>query len=263
MDSIRFLKYNIRKNLTNPKNYVALAFAFFLNFINARGFLEYVWGVPHNIHIFEIFIVFVCSEFGIIFFVLELLIMIGDAPFVEPGVFYYTIRSNKRSWFTGQIIYVAAATICLILFNILASILLAIAAGDFFVTDIWSYIMSRIVNLGTSNVGMTLSWNVSYVDVTQGLYPVSATLIEAGLLLLLGLFVGLWNSFFKLIRQDKLGYIMLFALILGNFIVGEFPMLDILFKYISPFSLAVITKLDFGYSTEYPSLLYGVISGSS
>ena len=131
--------YNFRLWCSNPR-----ILCFLLTDKSVRFALE------HNttLQLVETFIWSFGDSNSILLSSVLLVMLFADMPFLSSGTPFYLARTDRRTWITGQVIYIIAATSIYMLFVLVSTILLSMEYA--FPTNMWSPTASI---LGYTNAG--------------------------------------------------------------------------------------------------------------
>lgn len=127
---------NFRKWRKNPRILLTFAFAFILCYLLSERAVRFA--AEHNtpLQALEVFIWNFGDSSSILLSSLLLVLLFADIPFVSSGTAFYLVRTSRRTWIAGQILYIFAATAVYLLF-VLASTL-AVCARSSYLANMWS-----------------------------------------------------------------------------------------------------------------------------
>lgn len=170
--------YNFRQWHRNPRILVTFALAFILCFLLSDKAVRFA--VEHNttMQAFEAFIWTFGDSDSILLSSLLLVLLFADMPFLSSGTPFFLVRTNRRTWITGQMLYTAAATTVYLLFILLSTAL--ICERQSYLANMWS---PTAAILGYSGAGqqVALPALVKTLEMSWP-YPVTVTIF----LLMLG-----------------------------------------------------------------------------
>lgn len=140
--------YNFRLWRKNPRIVTCFALAFIMCFLLTDKAVNFA--VEHNtsMQIAETFIWSFGDSNSILLSSSLLVILFADMPFLSSGTPLYLVRTSRRKWITGQIIYAIVATTIYMAFVLLSSALLS--AKQSYLTNMWS---PTAAILGYTNAG--------------------------------------------------------------------------------------------------------------
>ena len=144
--------YNFRQWRGNPRIIVTFALAFILCFLLSDKAVNFA--VEHNttMQLVEAFIWTFGDSNSILLSSMLLVLFFADMPFLSSGTPFYLVRTSRKVWVTGQMLYTIAATLLYLLF-ILASTAL-ICARQSFSANMWS---PTAAILGYSGAGQAVA----------------------------------------------------------------------------------------------------------
>ena len=170
--------YNFRQWHRNPRILVTFALAFILCFLLSDKAVRFA--VEHNttMQAFEAFIWTFGDSDSILLSSLLLVLLFADMPFLSSGTPFFLVRTNRRTWITGQMLYTAAATTVYLLFILLSTAL--ICERQSYLANMWS---PTAAILGYSGAGQQVALPALVKTLEMSLpYPVTVTIF----LLMLG-----------------------------------------------------------------------------
>ena len=170
--------YNFQQWHRNSRILVTFALAFILCFLLSDKAVRFA--VEHNttMQAFEAFIWTFGDSDSILLSSLLLVLLFADMPFLSSGTPFFLVRTNRRTWITGQMLYTAAATTVYLLFILLSTAL--ICERQSYLANMWS---PTAAILGYSGAGqqVALPALVKTLEMSWP-YPVTVTIF----LLMLG-----------------------------------------------------------------------------
>lgn len=100
----RFIGYNLKRMFTSPKPYITFLIIFVVLRIGIGGATTYLEESGQAIQATELFVFTHSAVFFQVLFVLGLLFLLGDAPFLKEGMSLRLIRTTRAQWLIGQIL---------------------------------------------------------------------------------------------------------------------------------------------------------------
>lgn len=148
--------YNFRGWHKNPRVFITFALSFILCFLLSNKIV--VFSQEHGLamQLLEPFIWTFGDSDSILLSSLILVFLFADMPFISGGTPFFLVRTNRRTWIFGQIIYMIAATFLYLVFVLGFTIILC--GQHAFLGNMWS---NTAVMLGYSQAGTTISIPVS------------------------------------------------------------------------------------------------------
>lgn len=140
--------YNFRMWINNPRILTTFLLAFVLCFLLSEKAVSF--SVEHNttIQLVEVFIWSFGSSNSILLSSVLLVLLFADMPFLSSGTPLYLVRTDRRTWITGQVVYILAATTIYLIFVLASAIILSIQQS--FAANMWS---PTAAILGYTNAG--------------------------------------------------------------------------------------------------------------
>ncbi len=161
--------YNFRQWHRNPRIIVTFALVFIMCFLLSDKAVRFA--VEHNttMQIMEAFIWTFGDSNSILLSSLLLVMLFADMPFLSPGTPFYLIRTTRKVWITGQMIYTVAATGIYLLFILLSTAL--VCERQSFLANMWS---PTAAILGYSGAGEQIALP-AMVKTLEMTYPYTCT----------------------------------------------------------------------------------------
>lgn len=144
--------YNFRGWRRNPRIFITFALAFILCFLLSDKAVRFAKEYETTMQIVEAFVWTFGDSNSILLSSLLLLLLFADMPFISAGTPFYLMRIDRKTWITGQALYVAAASFIYLLF-ILASTSI-VCMGQSFIGNMWS---ETAAILGYSGAGKAVA----------------------------------------------------------------------------------------------------------
>lgn len=140
--------YNFRLWRGNPRIVVSFALSFILCFLLTDKAVRFA--VEHNttLQLMETIIWSFGDSNSILLSSVLLVMLFADMPFLSSGTPFYLVRTDRKTWITGQVIYIIAATSLYMLFVLVSTILLSMQYA--FPANMWS---PTAAILGYTNAG--------------------------------------------------------------------------------------------------------------
>lgn len=140
--------YNFRLWKKNPRIFVTFALTFIMCFLLTDKTVRFA--VEHNtiMQMVESFIWSFGDSNSILLSSVLLVMLFADMPFLSSGTPFYLVRTDRRTWITGQVIYILAATSIYLIFVLVSTILLSFQQS--FMDNMWS---PTAAILGYTNAG--------------------------------------------------------------------------------------------------------------
>ena len=140
--------YNFRLWRGNPRILVTFLLAFILCFLLSDKAVQFA--VDHNttMQIVEVFIWSFGDSNSILLSSVLLVLLFADMPFLSSGTPLYLVRTSRRTWITGQVLYILSATLIYLVFVLMCTIFFSMQQS--FLANMWS---PTAAILGYTNAG--------------------------------------------------------------------------------------------------------------
>lgn len=140
--------YNFRLWKKNPRIIVTFALTFIMCFLLTDKAVRFA--IKHNtaMQMVEPFIWSFGDSNSILLSSVLLVMLFADMPFLSSGTPFYLVRTDRRTWITGQVIYILAATAVYLAFVLVSTVILSIQQS--FIANMWS---PTAAILGYTNAG--------------------------------------------------------------------------------------------------------------
>ena len=206
--------YNFRQWHRNPRILVTFALAFILCFLLSDKAVRFA--VEHNttMQAFEAFIWTFGDSDSILLSSLLLVLLFADMPFLSSGTPFFLVRTNRRTWITGQMLYTAAATTVYLLFILLSTAL--ICERQSYLANMWS---PTAAILGYSGAGQQVALP-ALVKTLEMSWPYPVTLTIFFLMLGYALTLVFIMLFFNLRHGQTAGVLSVFLFSVYGFLLS-------------------------------------------
>lgn len=198
---------------------------------------------------------FLYSQFHTkLIYTLPVVMMFCNAPFTDQNQIFVYIRSGRRKWLLGQLLYIAAASALYYIFLFLVSVLSTVFAGGASLE--WGETLTALSG-GSAALPMQIGCNfveISYM-VTTYFTPLQAVWFTFLTSWLSAVLIGLVIFLFNIVSGTRaLGVLMSSVLVVLSCLVanGGWPTL---IPY-SPISWNTLDNIDVGGMTSKPSFEY-------
>lgn len=140
--------YNFRLWRGNPRILVTFSLAFILCFLLSDKAVRFAANHNTPMQLVETFIWSFGDSNSILLSSSLLVLLFADMPFLSSGTPLYLVRTSRRTWITGQVIYIVSATTVYLLFVLASTVLLSLSQS--FTANMWS---PTAAILGYTNAG--------------------------------------------------------------------------------------------------------------
>ncbi len=244
---------NFRKWHKNPRIVLCFLLAFVFCFLLSDKVMQFAESQDTTLQGLEAFIWTFGDPQSVLAISILLLLLFSDMPNLSNEVLYFIVRTDRRVWMLGQILYLITASFCFMLFILAATVFLS--ASRAYPANLWS---DTAAILGYSDIGQALAVP-AFVKVLELTDPYRCTMhifflmtgyavTMAGVILLLNLFRS---------HAGTIGGVLFsaFGLLLSPEMVAEWfgisleqiRFANILCGWISPLNHATYYMHSFGY----------------
>lgn len=143
---------NFRKWHKNPQIILCFLLAFVFCFLLSDKVMQFAQSHGTYLQGMEAFIWTFGDSQSVLAISILLLLLFSDMPNLSNEVPYFMVRTDRKVWMLGQIVYLLLATLCFMFFILVATVLLS--AGRAYPANMWS---DTAAILGYSNVGTKIA----------------------------------------------------------------------------------------------------------
>lgn len=147
-EAIAIARYNFRLWHRNPRIIITFALTYILCFLLSDKVVRFAQEHNTTMQLVEAFIWSFGDSNSILLSSVLLVMLFADMPFLSSGTPFYLVRTSRRVWITGQVLYTIAATAVYLLFILASTMLLCMRQS--FPANMWS---PTAVILGYTNAG--------------------------------------------------------------------------------------------------------------
>lgn len=247
------MKYNYKKLFNTPRIYILIILQsiYLWYLISPIVDLSKTAGVRLTPWLFSHISSYKISQ---LFLMMGIIVMFADAPFIDDEYKYILIRSGRKKWALGQILYIVTGTIAYFITIFIFTVIMIIP--NIFISSDWGRLITTFANSDTRDYFELLISFKILVKYT----PIMATLLSILLSCLTGVIISLIMFIINIKLEKSIGIIVAtFIVFLDRAIFSNFP--NFKFAYISPVSLSRIDGLDKVSNGMSPSILYALAFG--
>lgn len=251
MKAVRICMQNIRKWGGNRRILMCIAMTTLLvySYTKDLSVLCNYMGQKMNPWIFPFLFAF---RYMRIVFMIPVVFIFCDAPFVDTNQTYVMLRTKRNIWSMGQILYIIVSSFLYTLFHLLLTIIFNIQYMQWGTT--WGDVLG---NAGTSGIMVNLNIRYTTVGISASIIryftPAQAMFFSFILMWLSFIFIGMLIYAINILTKSKgISIIVTGFLILLNAVVEGKPY----WCKFSPLSWNYIGCIDVGGRTQYPTITY-------
>ncbi len=244
---------NFRRWRGNPRIVLCFLLAFIVCFLLSDKAVGFAKEMDTSLQLFEPFIWTFGDANSVLVISLLLLLLFADMPNVGNDVPFFLIRTNRRVWMLGQIVYVVAATFMFTVFILLSTCVLSMERA--YPANIWS---KTAAILGYSSIGEEIAIP-AFVKVLELSFPYETMLHIFGLMTDYSVLMAAIILYLNLLRNNggMIGGVIFSGIgfVLNPQLLSEWFGLDamqyrianIAFGWLSPLNHATYYMHNFGY----------------
>ncbi len=238
----------------NPRIIVTFCLAFVLCFLLSDKAVKFAKEYDTTMQIVEAFVWTFGDSNSILLSSLLLVLLFADMPFIGSGTPFYLMRIDRRTWLTGQALYIAGATLIYMIFVLSATSIVCMRQS--FVGNMWS---ETAAILGYSGAGQAVALP-ALVKTLEMSTPYESMAIIFALMLLYAMLMAFLMLVFNLAKGQLAGVVSVFVFSLFGFLLNPqtiktiFQLPDeLLYKanvavgWLSPLNQATLHMHNFGY----------------
>lgn len=249
MSSLRICMQNIRKWGSNARVKMCLVLAVLFVFTYTSGLRMLASNLHTDMHPW-IFPFLFTHQYKKVTFMLPLLFIFCDAPFIDANQTYVILRTNRRSWSVGQLLYIIIGSFLYSLVLLASTIICNIGYIKWGMT--WGTVLGT-AGPGGGLTALKQSMSTVYVSniIIRYYTPLQAMFFAFLLMwmsfIIIGLIVYVMNV---LTRTQMAGTLMAGFLILMSVVADIRSQLT----FLSPISWNSLNKIDVAHTTSFPGI---------
>ncbi|MHC5269114.1 hypothetical protein ACYSNO_08040 [Enterococcus sp. LJL98] len=253
-------RINFKKIYSNPRFYIILAIIFiyeYYTFTPLKSFAKYIqqgvspWSFPFFIQNPSLY--FIIGGTALLFY--------GHAPFMDDHAGFLFIRTGRRNWILGQIVYLVLSSFCYTFIYVMGSVLILLPNVVF--TMSWGNVLEVLSTDQISQVPNTIFLQFQPIAGVMESYSPAQTMLFAFLLFwLCTLLIASILLFFNLWIGGKSGMLVAgtfisfayFSVYLGQLSFGKN------ISFVSPVSWVSLSYLDWNNQGNAPSITFALVN---
>jgi hypothetical protein len=246
--------YNFRGWRRNPRVFITFALAFILCFLLSEKAVDFAKDNKTTMQAVEAFIWTFDDSNSILLTSLLMIFLFSDMPFISSGTPFYLMRIDRKTWLTGQTLYIVLATGIYMAFILVATSL--VCMNNTFLGNKWSQTAAILGYSGAGNA-VALPSIVKTMEMSSP-YACMGTIFL--LMLFYALLMALIMLTFNILKGQLAGTISVFVFSLFGVILQP-EMIATLFRlpdnlmykanvavgWLSPLNQATYHAHNFGY----------------
>ena len=144
--------YNFRQWRRNPRIIITFALAFILCFLLSNKAVNFAHDYKTSMQIVEAFVWTFGDSNSILLSSMLLVLLFADMPFLSTGTPFYLMRTDRKTWLFGQVLYIVLATGVYMTFILLSTSV--VCMSNSFIGNMWS---ETAAILGYSGAGKAVA----------------------------------------------------------------------------------------------------------
>lgn len=206
--------YNFRQWHKNPRIVITFALTFILCFLLSDKAVRFAEEYGTTMQLVEAFVWTFGDSNSILLSSLLLVLLFADMPFISSGTPFYLVRIDRKTWITGQAIYIIIATIIYMTFILVATSVICMRQS--FIGDMWS---ETAAILGYSGAGEAVALP-ALVKTLEMSTPYACMITIFFLMLFYALLMAFIMLVFNLKKGPLAGVISVFAFSVYGFLLN-------------------------------------------
>ena len=206
--------YNFRQWHKNPRILITFALTFILCFLLSDKAVRFAEEYGTTMQLVEAFVWTFGDSNSILLSSLLLVLLFADMPFISSGTPFYLVRIDRKTWITGQAIYIIIATIIYMTFILVATSVICMRQS--FIGDMWS---ETAAILGYSGAGEAVALP-ALVKTLEMSTPYACMITIFFLMLFYALLMAFIMLVFNLKKGPLAGVISVFAFSVYGFLLN-------------------------------------------
>lgn len=181
--TVHFVGYNFKRLFTSPRPYFTLLLIFSVMQVGLGGAKTYLIESGQRFQAVELYVFAHSSRVFQLVFILGLLLLLGDAPFLKEGMSFRLIRTNRFQWLLGQFLSCVVIGAAYLLAIELLFLLLFIGHVSF--QNEWSEAVILAAQIGNGmvlNIEMAVSFSMKIIKAGSPYAMFGLTLVYSLLL---------------------------------------------------------------------------------
>ena len=203
--------YDFRQWHKNPRIVITFCLAFVLCFLLSDKAVKFAREYKTTMQFLEAFVWTFGDSNSILLSSMLLMLLFADIPFLSSGTPFYLVRIDRKTWLTGQVLYIVCATFIYLVFILAATSLVCIKQSFF--GNKWS---ETAAILGYSGAGKAVALP-AFVKTLEMSKPYAVTATIFALMLLYTLLMVFILLVFRLRKGPLAGVVSVLVFSLSGF----------------------------------------------
>lgn len=250
--SLRVCKNNILKCSLTNRTILLYILLFVLVYIYSKDLASFTINMPYNIMPCT-FPFFLNSRICKYLIMIGIIVLFFDAPFISNNEKYVVIRSGKKNWAIGNVLYIMCETA--IYFSVLTLFSIIVLIPNIYFSNSWGKLMNTVA----LNPMKSLPLYIDYV-ILETYTPMKAYLISFFLNWCAGTLIGLIMLLVNMHSKQYIGVIVALVIISIDVLFDPTAILTApnKYMYMSPLTLTnlrILDQNDLGLTPSFTMIL--------
>ncbi len=168
----KICKHQLDLSFSSPKIYLSLILGSIVHLILLMPLFEFSQNFQKPLSVYEGFIYFNCDIYSATTGFLGILLLMSDIPFTSEIEIYTLLRTNKRTWCCGKILYLLV--MCTIYYTIIAIVGMIYLAENSYLGNVWSEPITAMVKYPDAESVINSNVFFPYQHIISEMSPVSS-----------------------------------------------------------------------------------------
>lgn len=211
----KICKYQLKQGLISTKTYIALIIGIAIVIVNIMPLLKFSEVLNEPLNIVDGFLYFNCNGLNAAIAFLGLVILVSDIPFTASTENYLLLRTTKKKWILGKILYLLL--MCIFYYVIIFLVSSLFISKNTYIGDYWSQPIYQLSNDKELILKTNYDVYFQYKYILTTYTPTIATIISANLSICYGFIMSLFIFLMNLLFPRILGYVYSMILHIINY----------------------------------------------
>lgn len=143
--------HQLKKAFKSPRLYISICFGCVMQVVSVLPLLEYSDTIQKPLCVWESFVYYSCDTYIVATSFLGLIVMISDIPFTRGNEIYTLIRTSRRKWIAGKMLYLLCS--CVIYYGSVMLFGMVYTSRSTYLGNIWSEALWNLTKQGGKGIG--------------------------------------------------------------------------------------------------------------
>lgn len=149
----KICRHQLQMAFSSPKIYISLFFGSIMQIVSAMPLLDFSKKIQKPLCIWEGSVYFCCDTYIIAASFLGIIIMVSDIPFSSENETYTLLRTSRKKWVAGKILYLFC--VCSLYYSCILLVSMIFIAENAYVGNFWSepvYYLTKQADWGDNSL---------------------------------------------------------------------------------------------------------------